>query len=123
MNNIKPYKDCVIVKNMSYDEDLCHVSQINFISFRELKARGESVRLLGLAAFRYLLEFPDKIPSDIANGKIVFMGIILRNTKGSVLPYHPAIRIETTKKKGKSVEMSFLLEMSKHDESYHIATL
>lgn len=119
----KLFNNCTLVKDISHDADLCHVSQIKFLSPRQIKNHAqhdEPLLPLGMAALRYLIDFPEHVP--LIGEKIIFPGILIRNNSGSLLPYYPAI-IVTEFKKERTVEMSYLLEISKSSEFYYSALM
>lgn len=121
--DIAPYKDSVLVKEFSHDDDLCHVSQIKYLAPRHVRndnGKG-GIKHLGMAAFRFLMEFPEYVP--ILNEKIVFTGIYIRDAKDSPMLYHPAIIVELDRDKKKVARKSYLLEASKQTSHFYAATL
>jgi hypothetical protein len=123
MTNIDPFTGCTLVNDISHDNDLCHVTQIRYLSARQVRHPDKNLEFkpLGMAAFRFLMEFPDYIP--FINEKIVFSGVWLRDNKGSPLLYHPAILIESEGKNKVAVKKSYLLEICMATEYYQVATL
>ncbi|HQV65091.1 MAG TPA: hypothetical protein PKZ56_02590 [Candidatus Paceibacterota bacterium] len=124
--NIEPFKNCIVVKDCGHDEDLCQASHIRYLSARQLRAIGndDQTKLLGMSAFRFLVDFPEYV--QITGEKIVFSGILLRNTTGSPHPYHPVITVKEKsyqRKKTRTVEIGYLLQMSMSSEFYYVAVL
>lgn len=124
--NIEPFKNCIVVKDHGHDDDLCQASHIKYLSARQMRTIGKDDihKPLGMSALRFLIDFPEYV--GIIGEKIVFPGIVLRNAKGSPLPYHPVIKVTESsfrRVKTRNVEVSYILQMSMASESYYAAVL